>query len=159
MLEWRRRDSVALVERSGPMELSQALTFAASRTQGTLITVRPDGSPHASNVLFIPETDTLRISLTDSRVKTRNLRADPRCAMHVAGDSFWEYVVLEGVGELSPVAAAPDDATVEVLVDYYRRLSGEHPDWDEYRAAMVADRRLVLTVIIDKAYGQVAALP
>lgn len=136
------------------MELPRALAFAASRTHGSLVTVRADGSPHVSNVLFSLVGDMALVSLTDSRVKTRNLRAEPRCALHVGGDSFWEYVVLEGVGELSAVATASDDPTVDALVDLYRRLSGEHPDWSEYRAAMVADRRLLLTVRVRRAYGQ-----
>jgi PPOX class probable F420-dependent enzyme len=137
------------------MELSSALEFAATRTHGTLITVRADGSPHATNVLYTLDGDVALVSLSESRVKTRNLRADPRCSMHVGGDSFWQYVVLEGLGELSPTAAAADDPTVDELVRVYRRLSGEHPDWAEYRAAMVADQRLVLTLRPSRAYGQI----
>ena len=74
-------------------------------------------------------------------------------SLHVLADDFWSYVVLEGEAELSPVAADPHDATVDVLVDYYRALSGEHPDWDDYRRAMVADRRQVLSVRPTYAYG------
>jgi hypothetical protein len=73
--------------------------------------------------------------------------------MHLNGDSFWSYVVLEGDAELSAVAEAPDDATVEELVGIYRTLSGEHPDWDDYRAAMVRDRRLVVRLRPTHAYG------
>jgi len=61
--------------------------------------------------------------------------------------------VLEGLADLTPVASAPDDATVEELVALYRSLSGEHPDWDEYRAAMVADQRLVVRITPTRAYG------
>jgi len=97
--------------------------------------------------------DTLLVSLTDDRAKTKNLRRDPRASLYVLGDNFFQYVVLEAAAELSPVAAAPDDDTVDALVAYYRAGQGEHPDWDEYRAAMVADRRLVLTLRPERAYG------
>jgi primosomal protein N'' len=64
--------------------------------------------------------------------------------------------VLEGSVELSPVARATDDATVEELVDVYRRVRGEdHPDWEDYRRAMVQDRRLVLRLRVGRAYGLV----
>jgi hypothetical protein len=71
----------------------------------------------------------------------------------VASENGWSYAVAEGIAELTPVAAAPDDATVEALIALYRKIGGEHPDWDEYRAAMVADQRLVLTVRFDRVYG------
>jgi hypothetical protein len=63
------------------------------------------------------------------------------------------YAVGEAVTELSPVAADPHDDMVEALGAYYRAVAGEHPDWDEYRAAMVADRRLVLTLRLQHVYG------
>ena len=65
----------------------------------------------------------------------------------------YQWVVIEALAELSPVAADPHDTTVDALVAYYRAGQGEHPDWDEYRAAMVADRRLVLTLRPERAYG------
>ena len=61
--------------------------------------------------------------------------------------------MIEGAVELSPVAADPGDATVDELVELYRSLSGEHPNWDEYRAAMVRDRRLVVRLHPERAYG------
>jgi hypothetical protein len=63
------------------------------------------------------------------------------------------YAVGEAIAELSPVAADPHDATVDTLVEYYRAVGGEHPDWDEYRAAMVSQKRLLLTLRLDRAYG------
>jgi hypothetical protein len=71
----------------------------------------------------------------------------------VHGDNHWSYAVLDGTVELSPVAERPDDATVDELVDVYRALSGEHADWAEYRAAMVADRRLVVRFHAASASG------
>ena len=69
------------------------------------------------------------------------------------GDNFCQYVVIEATAELSPVAADPHDATVEALIGYYAAGPGEHPDWDEYRAAMITDKRLVLTLRPERAYG------
>jgi hypothetical protein len=65
------------------------------------------------------------------------------------------YAVGEGTVELTPTAGDPADATVEELVDVYRALAGEHPDWDDYRRAMVADRRLVAKLTLDRVYGWV----
>jgi PPOX class probable F420-dependent enzyme len=136
------------------MDLSEALAFVRDRRQGVLITIGANGRPQLSNIMFVPgEGDTLRISVTDDRVKTRNLRRDPRASLYVFGDSFWQWTVIDGEAELSPVAADPHDATVDALVEYYKVGQGEHPDWEEYRAAMVADRRLVITLRPERAYG------
>ena len=126
-------------------------------TGGVLITLKQDGRPQSSVVThaFDRATRTLRVSLTDTRAKTRNLRRDPRASYQVTLPDLSAYAVGEGVAELSPVAADPHDATVEALVGYYRDLRGEHPDWDEYRAAMVADGRLLLTLRLDRVYGRV----
>jgi PPOX class probable F420-dependent enzyme len=136
------------------MDLTDALAFARERRQGVLATIRKNGRPQLSNIMFVPgERGSLVISVTDDRAKTKNLRRDPRASLYVLGDSFWQYVVIDAVAELSPVAADPRDDTVEALIAYYRAGQGEHPDWDEYRAAMVADRRLVLTLRPERAYG------
>ena len=95
----------------------------------------------------------VNISITADRVKYKNLLRDPRASMHVTQDDFWGYVVVEGDVELSPVAVTTHDHTVEDLVSIYRALAGEHPDWDEYRRAMVADRRLVVRLRPTHAYG------
>ncbi len=136
------------------MDLTEALAFVRDRRQGVLVTIGAEGRPQLSNILFVPGPgDTLRISVTDGRAKTRNLRRDPRASLYVLGDSFWQWAVIEGEAELSPVAADPHDATVDALVEYYKIGSGEHPDWEEYRAAMVADRRVVITLRPERAYG------
>jgi PPOX class probable F420-dependent enzyme len=128
--------------------------FAAVRN-GILITLKRDGRPQSSIVghRFDPAGPTLTVSLTDDRAKTRNLRRDPRASYHVSRPDMRGYAVGEGLAELSPVAADPHDATVEALVAHYRAVAGEHPDWDEYRAAMVADHRLVLTLRLQHVYG------
>jgi PPOX class probable F420-dependent enzyme len=127
-----------------------------SRDHGVLATLNSDGGPQLSNVTYAYDdvTRRLRVSITDGRVKTRNLRRDPRAGFHVTTDDFWSYVVAECTAELTPVAADPRDATVEELIDLYRAIGGEHPDWDDYRAAMVRDRRLVLHLHVERVYGQ-----
>jgi len=140
------------------MDLTDALSFVRDRRQGVLATIRANGRPQLSNILFVPGgDDTLNISVTDDRAKTANLRRDPRASLYVLGENFWQYVVLEAVAELSPVAADPGDDTVEALIEYYRAGQGEHPNWDEYRAAMVSDRRLVITLRPERAYGIVVS--
>ena len=136
------------------MDLDAALAYARDRQHGVLITLKADGRPQASNIMFATGDDgVVRISLTDSRAKTRNARRDPRVSLHITADDFWSYVVLEGDADLTPVAADPADATVDELVDLYRQLQGEHDDWDDYRAAMVRDGRLVLRLRPTHAYG------
>lgn len=136
------------------MDLDAALDYARAERRCVLVTLKADGRPQTSNVFQWTDAEgVVRISLTDDRAKTRNLRRDPRVSLHLTTEDFWSYVVLEGEADLSPVAAAPDDTTCEELVAYYRAMQGEHPDWDDYRAAMVADRRLVLRVRPTYAYG------
>jgi PPOX class probable F420-dependent enzyme len=95
----------------------------------------------------------IRISITDTRAKTHNIRRDPRVSLMVQPDTY-KFAVYDGDAELSAVAESPDDAAVDELVELYRAASGtEHPDWDEYRAAMVADKRLVLRIKVKHTYG------
>ncbi|PRX47507.1 PPOX class probable F420-dependent enzyme [Prauserella shujinwangii] len=126
-----------------------------SRHLGVLATIKRDGRPQLSNVthLYDPAADTILVSVTDDRAKTRNLRRDPRASYHVSSEDGWSYAVAEGTAELSAVARDPHDATVEELVDLYRRIQGEHPDWAEYRDAMVADRRVVVRLRVARVYG------
>ena len=134
------------------MELDQALEFVAARHHGALITLKADGRPQSSNIAYdVGDDGVIRISVTDGRAKTANLRRDPRASLHVNRDDYYAYVVVEGRAEVTPVAASPDDATVDELVEYYRAVAGEHPDWDDYRAAMVRDRRVVIRVTPDRA--------
>ncbi|MGQ4387125.1 PPOX class F420-dependent oxidoreductase [Streptomyces sp. SAS_270] len=122
---------------------------------GVLVTLKQDGRPQLSNVnhAYYPDGRIIRVSLTDDRAKTRNLRRDARASYHVTSEDRWAYTVAEGTAELTPVAADPYDATVEALIRLYRDVRGEHPDWDDYRAAMVRDKRLVLRLHVERAYG------
>jgi PPOX class probable F420-dependent enzyme len=125
------------------------------RSAGVLVTLRRDGRPQLSNVnyAFDAGRQLIRISTTDDRAKVGNLRRDPRASFHVSSQDFWTYAVVEGTVELSPVAGDPTDATVEELIDLYRSVQRELPDWADYRAAMVRDHRLVVRLHAERAYG------
>jgi PPOX class probable F420-dependent enzyme len=136
------------------MELEQALAAARANHQSVLTTLRSDGKPQLSNVLHAVGDDGLvRISTTADRAKYANLRRTPWAALHVTSQDFWSYAVLEGPVEVTEPAVAVDDAVVDELVAYYRAANGEHDDWDDYRAAMVRDRRAVVRLRPDHAYG------
>ncbi len=131
------------------------LALISGNSLGVLATIKRDGRPQLSNMSyhFDPREVVVRVSITEPRAKTRNLRRDPRASLLVDSDDGWSYAVAEGTAELTPPAAAPDDATVEALIALYRNIAGEHPDWDEYREAMVTDRRVLLTLPISHVYG------
>jgi PPOX class probable F420-dependent enzyme len=136
------------------MDLDEALGAARATSQSVLTTIRSSGRPQLSNVLHgVGEDGIIRISTTADRAKYANLRRTPWAALHVNGRDFWSYAVIEADAEVSEVAADPHDATVEELVALYRSLSGEHADWDDYRAAMVRDRRVVARLRPTRAYG------
>jgi PPOX class probable F420-dependent enzyme len=120
---------------------------------GVLVTLKRDGRPQLSNVshAYYPDERIIRVSITDDRAKTRNLRRDPRASYHVTAADRWAYTVAEGTAELTPVARDPYDETVEELVRLYRDVGGEHPDWDDYRAAMEKERRVVIRFDIARA--------
>jgi PPOX class probable F420-dependent enzyme len=131
------------------------LALLSGNSLGVLATIKSDGRPQLSNVSYWFDKPNLAIqaSITESRAKTRNLRRDPRASIHVSSDDGWAYAVAEGDAILTQPAAAPDDDTVEALIALYRNIAGEHPDWDDYRRAMVEDRRVVLTLPISHVYG------
>jgi PPOX class probable F420-dependent enzyme len=131
------------------------LALIGGNSLGVLATVKGDGRPQLSNVSYYFDSRnlTIQVSITEPRAKTRNLRRDPRASIHVSSDDGWAYAVAEGDAVLTPPAAAPDDDTVEGLIALYRNIAGEHPDWDDYRRAMVDDRRVLLTLPISHVYG------
>lgn len=137
------------------------LDLVAARHQGVLATVKKDGRPQLSNVLYAwdAEAGVARVSVTADRAKTRNAARDPRVSLQVSAEDFWSYAVVEGDAELGAVALDPHDAAADELVETFRAASGsEHPDWEEFRRAMVADRRQVLRVRATRVYGM-ARLP
>ncbi len=131
------------------------LALIRGNSLGVLATVKRDGRPQLSNVsyYFDPRNLTIQVSITEPRAKTRNLRRDARASIHVSSDDGWSYAVAEGDATLTPPAASPDDDTVEALIALYRNIAGEHSDWDDYRRAMVEDRRVVMTLPISHVYG------
>ena len=131
------------------------LAMIRGNSLAVLATLKRDGRPQLSNVsyYFDPRAVAIQVSVTEPRAKTRNLRRDPRASIHVRSDDGWAYAVAEGDAVLTPPAAAPDDDTVEGLIALYRNIAGEHPDWDDYRKAMVTDRRVLLTLPISHVYG------
>ncbi|MFC0622715.1 PPOX class F420-dependent oxidoreductase [Kribbella deserti] len=134
----------------------ELLALLGQRGLGVLTTIKRDGRPQLSNVTyaFDPEPRLIRVSLTADRAKTANLRRDPRASLYVNGPGGASYVVAEGDAHLSPVAADPHDDVVESLIDLYRAAADrEHPDWPDYRTAMVAERRLILTLTPTHTYG------
>jgi PPOX class probable F420-dependent enzyme len=133
------------------------LDFLAAHSRGVLVTLKRDGRPQLSNIVygFDAGSGRVRISLTDDRAKTRNAERDPRVSLHVTSPDFWSYLVAEGDAQLTPVAADPHDDTITELIDLYRAISGEHPDWDDYRTAMIRERRRVLSFAVTRGYGQV----
>lgn len=138
-----------------PAAASPLLDLLREHRTGALVTLKKDGRPQLSNVSFAYDdaTRTIRISATDNRAKTRNLRRDPRASFYVTTPDMGAYLVAEGEAEVTPVAADGHDATVDELVEVYRAIAGEHPDWEEFRAAMVTDRRLVIRLGVGHVYG------
>ena len=136
------------------MEIDEALDHLRTQRGGVLITSRRDGRPQSSNISYaVGEDGVVRISVTADRAKTRNVERTPVASLHVSRPDFWAYAVVDADAELSPVASDTQDATVEELIALYRSVQGEHDDWDDYRRAMVADRRLVLRLRPTRAYG------
>lgn len=145
-----------MTDTTGPASF---LDLLAEHRRGVLCTLKADGRPQLSNVDFWYDaaTRTVRLSTTAYRAKTHNLRRDPRVSLHVTTPGGGAYAVYEGNAELSAIADDPHDKAVEELIDVFRGVQGEHPDWAEYRAAMVADHRLVIRFRVDHAYGWIPA--
>ncbi|MEE1827291.1 PPOX class F420-dependent oxidoreductase [Streptomyces sp. BE20] len=128
--------------------------LAVSRL-GVLATVKSDGRPQLSPVMpfYDREAELLYVSMTEGRAKTANLRRDPRAALEVTRADGMAWATAEGTVTLTGPGSDPHGPEAEALVDYYRRASGEHPDWDEYRAVMVADRRVLMVMKVEHVYG------
>ncbi|NEB78401.1 PPOX class F420-dependent oxidoreductase [Streptomyces sp. SID14478] len=123
---------------------------------GVLATLKSDGRPQLSPVtpFYDRATETLYVSMTEGRAKTANLRRDPRAALEVTRADGRAWATAEGSVTLVGPGTDPHGPEVEALVAYYRQAGGEHPDWDEYRSVMVADRRVLMTMFVDHVYGQ-----
>ena len=130
------------------MDIARATSFISSHPRAVLATTRSDGRPQLSPVVVAVDDDgRVLVSTRETAIKAKNLARDPRAALCVMSDGFFgEWIQAEGNAELIHL---PD--ALPLLEDYYRRISGEHPDWADYRAAMVRDKRLIVRITIDRA--------
>lgn len=122
---------------------------------GVLATIKSDGRPQLSPVMFFydREAGVIQVSMTQGRAKTANLRRDPRATLEVTSSDGWGWATVEGIATLTGPVTDPHASEVDAMVRYYRAAAGEHPDWDEYRSAMVSDRRVLMTMTVDHVYG------
>jgi len=130
------------------MQLERAREFMRVNHRAVLATRRSDGLPQLSPVTVGVDGDgRVIISTRETAIKTKNLERDPHASLCVMNDGFYgEWVQAEGTAE---IIRLPD--AMDLLVDYYRRVSGEHPDWDDYRQAMRRDRRVIAAITLTRA--------
>ncbi|MFC5817054.1 PPOX class F420-dependent oxidoreductase [Nonomuraea harbinensis] len=130
------------------MDLQTAREFLASNHRAVLLTRHADGRPQMSPVVLgVDAEGRIVVSSRETAVKTRNARRDPHVAICAFTDAFYgQWIQVEGTAEIISLPEAMDH-----LVSYYRDISGEHPDWDDYRAAMVRERRVVLRITPERA--------
>ena len=135
------------------IDRDELLLFVRPRHDGVLIAFRSDGRPQASLVAMgVGDDGRILVSTYPERAKVHNLRRNPACSVVVMSDAFGgEWVQVDGTAE---VVDLPD--SVEGLVEYFRAISGEHPDWDEYRAAMVQQGKSLIRITID-SWGPIAS--
>jgi PPOX class probable F420-dependent enzyme len=131
-------------------------TLIAESRLGVLATIKANGLPQLSPVTPFYDRDAgvIYVSMTEGRAKTANLRRDPRAALEVTSSDGWAWATAEGTVALTGPGTDPRGPEVEALVGYYRSAAGEHPDWDEYRAVMVSDRRVLMALTVEKVYGE-----
>ena len=130
------------------MDIGQALGFITTNDRGVLLTHRSDGGPQMSPIVAGIDSDGyIVVSSRATAYKVKNLRRDPRASVCMFTDGFYgRWVQIDGVAEIVRLPEAMD-----ALIDYYRLLSGEHPDWDEYRAAMREERRVLIRISPERA--------
>jgi PPOX class probable F420-dependent enzyme len=135
------------------VDFGTAREFIRAHHRAVLATTRADGRPQLSPVTAaVDDEGRVLISTRETAVKTRNLARDPHAALCVLNDGFFgEWVAVEGTAEIVHLPEAMDG-----LVSYYRSVSGEHPDWDDYRQAMVRDGRVIVRFEIERAGPNVA---
>jgi PPOX class probable F420-dependent enzyme len=126
----------------------RAREFLRAHHRAVLATIRRDGRPQLSPVAAaVDDAGRVLVSTRETAVKAKNLARDPRASLCVLNDGFFgEWVQVDGNAEIVHLPEA-----MELLVDYYRRISGEHPDWEDYRAAMRRERRVMVRLTITRA--------
>ena len=122
---------------------------------GVLATIKTDGRPQLSPVMpyYHRSAGVVYVSMRAGLAKTANLRRDARATLEVTRQDGLAWATAEGTATLIGPGTERDGPEVQALVDYYRLAAGEHPDWDEYRSTMVADRRVLMVMTVDKVYG------
>jgi PPOX class probable F420-dependent enzyme len=130
------------------VEIKRATEFLRDHHRAVLATVRSNGRPQLSPVAVAVDDDgRILISTRETAVKAKNLARDPRASVCVISDGFYgEWIQVDGMAEIIRLPEA-----LELLVDYYRRISGEHPDWADYRDAMRRDRRVMVRITVSRA--------
>lgn len=135
-----------------PIELADGLEFAADVRGGILITIRRDGRPQSSDVHHAVEEGKIVFSVLPTRAKVFNIERDPRVVYHVSHEG--SYLSFDGTATVSPIATELDCPAMDILIDAYRvAAKKEHPDWDEFREAMVRERRRVIVVTPESVVG------
>jgi PPOX class probable F420-dependent enzyme len=130
------------------MELDEAREYVREHHRAVLTTLKADGTPQMSPVTVgLHESGRLLVSSRETAYKVRNLRRDPRVWLCVFPDEFFGRWVQ--VGGRAEIVSLPE--ALPGLEDYYRGISGEHPDWEDYRAAMVRERRVLVRVELEQA--------
>lgn len=130
------------------MDAVQAREFLRDNHRAVMATFRSDGRPQLSPVLCAVDAQgRVVVSTREPAVKVRNLERDPRVSLCVLTNRFFgDWVQVEGTAEIIRLPAAMD-----LLIDYYRRVAGEHDDWDDYRAAMERERRVIVRFALERA--------
>lgn len=135
------------------MDIDDALTFLRANHRAVLATTRADGTTQMSPITAgVDREGRVVVSTRETAYKVKHLRALPYAAVCAFTDGFFgEWLQVEG-----PVDIVSLPEAMEPLVEYYRDISGEHPDWDDYRAAMQADRRVILRMTVERAGPRVS---
>jgi PPOX class probable F420-dependent enzyme len=130
------------------MNLEDAREFMRVNHRAVLATSRSDGRPQLSPVTVGVDGDgRVLVSTRETALKTKNLARDPRASLCVMNDRFFgEWIQAEGTAEIVHLPEAMD-----LLISYYRGISGEHPDWDDYRSAMARDQRVIVAISLTRA--------
>jgi len=130
------------------VNVDEARDFVSRNHRGVLVTRRSDGSPQTSPVLgSVDGSGRIVISTRETAYKVKNLRRDPRATYTAMSDGFFgEWAQIDGTAEVISLPEAMDG-----LIEYYRSAAGEHPDWEEYRAAMVREQRVLVAITPERA--------
>ena len=148
------RDAGELVRGVTATSFDPYALLAESRL-GVLATIKADGRPQLSPVMpfYDRQAGVIYVSMRAGLAKTANLRRDARATLEVTRPDGRAWATAEGTATLTGPGTDPYGREVQALVDYYRLAAGEHPDWDEYRSAMVSGRRVLMAMTVDTVYG------